>query len=97
MPSDLQRLTNKVCMIIGAASALAQVVADCLTRESATVVGIDRREHSVGVHSRRADLTDEDRVRQLGVGGPRLDHRRGVDDDFSAGAAWANRRETAKV
>jgi NAD(P)-dependent dehydrogenase (short-subunit alcohol dehydrogenase family) len=65
MPGGLQRLTNKGCVVTGAASPLAQVVADRLAREGATVVGVDNREHRVGAHPRRADLTDEDRVRQL--------------------------------
>jgi NAD(P)-dependent dehydrogenase (short-subunit alcohol dehydrogenase family) len=65
LPTGLQRLTDKVCVVTGAASALADTVADRLTSEGATVVGVDRREHSVGAHSRQADLTDEDQVRAL--------------------------------
>jgi NAD(P)-dependent dehydrogenase (short-subunit alcohol dehydrogenase family) len=65
MPTGLQRLTNKVCVVTGAASTLAQPVADRLTSEGATVVGVDRRAHNVGAHSRQADLTDEDQVRAL--------------------------------
>ena len=65
MPRGLERLTNKVCVVTGAASALAQVVADRLTSEGATVVGVDKREHRVGAHARLADLTDEDKVREL--------------------------------
>jgi NAD(P)-dependent dehydrogenase (short-subunit alcohol dehydrogenase family) len=65
MPGELQRLTNKVCVVTGAASALAQPVVDRLSSEGATVVGVDSREHSVGAHSRQADLTDEDQVREL--------------------------------
>lgn len=61
----VERLANKVCVVTGAASALAQVVADRLTREGATVVGVDRREHRVGVDPRRADLIDEGQVREL--------------------------------
>jgi NAD(P)-dependent dehydrogenase (short-subunit alcohol dehydrogenase family) len=68
MPGGLQRLTNKVCVITGADSPLAQVVADRLAREGATVVGVDKREHPVGAHSRLADLTDEDQVRELFAG-----------------------------
>lgn len=52
-------------MVTGAASALAEVVADRLRGEGATVVGVDQREHDVGDHSRQADLTDEEQVRQL--------------------------------
>jgi NAD(P)-dependent dehydrogenase (short-subunit alcohol dehydrogenase family) len=65
MPGGLERLTNKVCVVTGADSALAQVVADRLTREGGTVVGVDKLEHRVGAHSRLADLTDEDQVREL--------------------------------
>lgn len=68
MPSGLPRLTNKVYVVTGAASPLAQTVAERLTSEGATVVGVDRREHSVGVHSRQAELTDEDQVRALFAG-----------------------------
>jgi NAD(P)-dependent dehydrogenase (short-subunit alcohol dehydrogenase family) len=65
MGSGLERLTDKVCVVTGAASSLAQTVADRLTSEGATVVGVDLREHSVGAYSRQADLTDEDQVRSL--------------------------------
>jgi NAD(P)-dependent dehydrogenase (short-subunit alcohol dehydrogenase family) len=65
MPTGAERLTNKVCVVTGAASALAEVVADRLTSEGATVVGVDKRQHSVGAHSRQTDLTDEDQVREL--------------------------------
>jgi NAD(P)-dependent dehydrogenase (short-subunit alcohol dehydrogenase family) len=65
MPGGLQRLTEKVCVVTGAASPLAQVVADRLAHEGATVVGVDKLEHPVGSHSRLADLTDEDQVREL--------------------------------
>jgi NAD(P)-dependent dehydrogenase (short-subunit alcohol dehydrogenase family) len=59
------RLKNKVCVIAGAASPLAGAVADRLTSEGGTVVGVDVREHDVGAHARQADLTDEDQVREL--------------------------------
>lgn len=65
MPSGLERLTDRVCVVTGAASSLAQSVVDRLTSEGATVVGVDRREHTVGAHTRQADLTDEDQVRAL--------------------------------
>jgi NAD(P)-dependent dehydrogenase (short-subunit alcohol dehydrogenase family) len=61
----LDRLTDRVCVVTGAASSLAQSVVDRLTSEGATVVGVDRREHAVGAHSGQADLTDEDQVRAL--------------------------------
>jgi NAD(P)-dependent dehydrogenase (short-subunit alcohol dehydrogenase family) len=65
MTGDLKRLSNKVCVVTGAASTLAPPVVDRLTREGATVVGVDSREHRVGAHPRQADLTDEDQVREL--------------------------------
>jgi NAD(P)-dependent dehydrogenase (short-subunit alcohol dehydrogenase family) len=65
MPDGAKRLKNKVCVVTGAASAVAEAVADRLTSEGATVVGVDQRQHGVGPHSRTADLTDEDQVREL--------------------------------
>ena len=59
------RLTGKVCVITGAAGAFAETVADRLTGEGATVVGVDRRVHGVGVPSLQHDLTDEDQVRDF--------------------------------
>ena len=59
------RLTGKVCVITGAAGAFAETVADRLTSEGATVVGVDRREHGVGTQSLQHDLADEDQVRDL--------------------------------
>jgi NAD(P)-dependent dehydrogenase (short-subunit alcohol dehydrogenase family) len=59
------RLKGKVCVITGAAGAFAETVADRLTSEGATVVGVDRREHGVGTQSLQHDLTDEDQVRDL--------------------------------
>ena len=59
------RLDGKVCVITGAASALAGPVADRLAREGATVLGVDRHEHGVGSHQLLCDLTDEDAVREL--------------------------------
>jgi NAD(P)-dependent dehydrogenase (short-subunit alcohol dehydrogenase family) len=65
VPDGPARLKDKVCVVTGAASSVAEVVADRLASEGATVVGVDRREHSVGAHTRQADLTDEDQVRKL--------------------------------
>jgi NAD(P)-dependent dehydrogenase (short-subunit alcohol dehydrogenase family) len=73
MPDGLARLEDKVCVITGAASPLAHAVANRLASEGAKVVGVDRREHAVGLSSRLADLTDEDQVRELFAG---------VRDDF---------------
>ncbi len=68
MANGRERLGNKVCIVTGAASALAEVVVDRLTSEGATVVGVDQLEHHVGADSRQADLTDEDQVRELFAG-----------------------------
>jgi len=65
MPTGLGRLEDKVCVVTGAASPLAEAVANRLTSEGATVIGVDQREHRVGESSRQADLTDEDQVRKL--------------------------------
>jgi NAD(P)-dependent dehydrogenase (short-subunit alcohol dehydrogenase family) len=65
MPHAGERLKNKVCVVTGAASVIAEAAVDRLTSEGATVVGVDRRQHAVGQHSRTADLTDENQVREL--------------------------------
>lgn len=59
------RLAGKVCVITGAAGAFAEPIADRLAHEGATVVGVDRREHTAGTHRLQSDLTDEDQVREL--------------------------------
>jgi NAD(P)-dependent dehydrogenase (short-subunit alcohol dehydrogenase family) len=64
MPNT-QRLPGKVCVITGAASALGEAVAERLTSEGSTVVGVDRRDHAVGQLSLRCDLAEEEDVRQL--------------------------------
>ncbi len=68
MPHTAERLKDKVCVVTGAASPIAEAVANRLTSEGATVVGVDQRQHGVGPHSRTADLTDEDQVRELFAG-----------------------------
>jgi NAD(P)-dependent dehydrogenase (short-subunit alcohol dehydrogenase family) len=68
MPHGEDRLKDKVCVVTGAASAIAEAVADRLTSEGATVVGVDQRQHGLGPHARTADLTDEDQVRELFAG-----------------------------
>ena len=65
MSRGARRLTGKVCVVTEAAGAFADTVADQLTSEGATVVGVDRREHGVGVHSLQHDLTNEDEVQAL--------------------------------
>ncbi|MFD0635788.1 SDR family oxidoreductase [Catenulispora yoronensis] len=57
-------LIGKVCVVNGAASLIGQAVADRFTREGAVVVGVDLVEHSVGVHSLQADLSDEGLVEE---------------------------------
>src|SRR5947208_754012 len=64
MPHTL-RLQGKVCVITGAASALAKAAAERLSGEGATVIGVDRRDHSVGVRSLRSDLVEEEEIRRL--------------------------------
>jgi NAD(P)-dependent dehydrogenase (short-subunit alcohol dehydrogenase family) len=64
MSSTSHRLSNRVCVITGAASATGLAVAERLASEGAAVVGIDKREHAVGVRAIQADFTDEDQVRQ---------------------------------
>jgi NAD(P)-dependent dehydrogenase (short-subunit alcohol dehydrogenase family) len=59
------RFAGRVCVITGAASSLAAAVAERFVAEGATVVGIDRREHSVGSLRLHADLTDEDQVKDV--------------------------------
>lgn len=68
MGLDAQRLQGKVCVITGAASVLGEAVAERLTREGATVIGVDRREHDIGVQSLRSELAEEDEVEQLFAG-----------------------------
>jgi NAD(P)-dependent dehydrogenase (short-subunit alcohol dehydrogenase family) len=65
MPGGPKRLKDKVCVVTGAASSLAGAVADRLTSEGATVVGVDIRAHGVGAYARQADLTNEDQVGEL--------------------------------
>ncbi len=62
---DSPRLKGKVCVITGAASTLAEAVAERLAIEGATVVGVDRVDHSLGSTSLRADLADEQEVKAV--------------------------------
>jgi NAD(P)-dependent dehydrogenase (short-subunit alcohol dehydrogenase family) len=61
----VERLSERVCVITGAAGGIGQATADRLAREGATVVGVDLADHSVGDLSLQADLTDEDGVREV--------------------------------
>lgn len=58
----LARLTGKVCVISGAAGAIGAAAAERLEREGGTVVGIDRKDHSVGALSLETDLAVEAEV-----------------------------------
>ena len=59
------RLSDKVCVITGAAGGIGSATAGVFAREGARVVGVDLAEHSVGELALRADLTDEDAVAAL--------------------------------
>jgi NAD(P)-dependent dehydrogenase (short-subunit alcohol dehydrogenase family) len=59
------RLRGKVCLINGAASTIGEAVARRFASEGAKVVGVDRKQHSVGELALQADLTDEDRVKDV--------------------------------
>ena len=65
MPNNgtLRRLTNKVCVVTGAAGGIGAATAERLASEGARVVGVDLLEHSVGELSLQADLTDEAQVK----------------------------------
>src|SRR5260370_33402030 len=58
----LRRLTNKVCVVAGAAGGRGEATAERLASEGARVGGGDLLEHSVGELSLQADLTDEAQV-----------------------------------
>jgi NAD(P)-dependent dehydrogenase (short-subunit alcohol dehydrogenase family) len=51
------RLAGKVCVIAGAAGVIGEATAERVRREGAVVIGVDQREHSVGVLCLEADLT----------------------------------------
>jgi NAD(P)-dependent dehydrogenase (short-subunit alcohol dehydrogenase family) len=59
------RLAGKVCVITGAAGGIGSATAEVFAREGAKVVGVDLAEHAIGELALRADLTNEDRVREL--------------------------------
>jgi NAD(P)-dependent dehydrogenase (short-subunit alcohol dehydrogenase family) len=62
------RLAGRVCVVAGACGAIGEAAADRLRGEGATVIGIDRTEHTVGVRSLRVDLTVEPEVEQAFAG-----------------------------
>ncbi|MDR3461774.1 MAG: SDR family oxidoreductase [Beijerinckiaceae bacterium] len=56
------RLRGRICVVAGVVGVLGEGVARRFADEGGTVVGIDRKEHSVGTLSLRADLADETQV-----------------------------------
>lgn len=59
------RLEGKVCVINGAASVIGRAVAARFQAEGATVVGVDKAEHTVGDLVLHADLRDEASVESM--------------------------------
>jgi len=59
------RLAGKVCVITGAAGGIGSATAEVFAREGARVVCVDLAEHAIGELALRADLTEEDDVREL--------------------------------
>jgi NAD(P)-dependent dehydrogenase (short-subunit alcohol dehydrogenase family) len=59
------RLSEKVCVITGAAGGIGGASAEVFAREGARVVGVDLVAHSVGELALTADLTDEAAVAAL--------------------------------
>ncbi len=59
------RLSEKVCVITGAAGGIGQAAAERFAAEGARVVGVDLLEHSVGALSLTVDVTDERAVADM--------------------------------
>jgi NAD(P)-dependent dehydrogenase (short-subunit alcohol dehydrogenase family) len=59
------RLDGKVCVITGAASGIGAETARLFATEGARVVGVDLDEGAEGELSLRADVSDEDQVREV--------------------------------
>jgi len=59
------RLDGKVCVITGAASGIGAETARLFVDEGARVVGVDLAEGAEGELSLRADVADEDQVREM--------------------------------
>ena len=59
------RLEGKVCVITGAASGIGAESARLFGEQGATVVGVDLEPNSVGDLAIKADVTDEDQVRDF--------------------------------
>lgn len=58
----MDRLRGRVCVVAGASGTLGEGVARRLEQEGGLVVGIDKRNHSVGSLALMADLADENQV-----------------------------------
>ncbi len=61
----MSRLSEKVCVITGAAGGIGRATAERFAAEGARVVGVDLRQHEVGALALSADLTDEAAVAEL--------------------------------
>ena len=59
------RLAGRVCVITGASGGIGTATVDAFRGEGATVVGIDVLEGAPGDVSIKADVTDEEQVREL--------------------------------
>ena len=59
------RLSNKVCVITGAASGIGEETAELFAAEGATVVGVDIEPRANGALSLQVDITDEDQVNAM--------------------------------
>jgi NAD(P)-dependent dehydrogenase (short-subunit alcohol dehydrogenase family) len=65
MITSMGRLSEKVCVITGAAGGIGLATAARFAQEGARVVGVDLRDHGVGELALQADLTDETSVADL--------------------------------
>ena len=61
----MSRLSEKVCVITGAAGGIGGATVEAFEREGARVVGVDVRGHSMGELAVVADLTSEAAVSEL--------------------------------
>jgi NAD(P)-dependent dehydrogenase (short-subunit alcohol dehydrogenase family) len=61
----MSRLSERVCVITGAAGGIGEATAQRLASEGARVIGVDLVDHAVGELSLQADLTDEDQVQRV--------------------------------
>jgi NAD(P)-dependent dehydrogenase (short-subunit alcohol dehydrogenase family) len=59
------RLSGRICVVLGAASAIGAAVAERFAREGGVVVGVDRVAHEIGALTMHAELTDEGQVAAL--------------------------------